>query len=54
MHVPVDLGSWVRVTHEIHEHRFPTNNDDSTVVYNTPQFTTQGIKSNKITANIQQ
>ena len=26
-----DVNSWVRVTHEIHEHQSPTKNNDSTV-----------------------
>ena len=30
-HVREDVDSWARVIHEIHEHWFPTNNDDSTV-----------------------
>ena len=25
------VNSWVRMTHEIHEHQSPTNNNDSTV-----------------------
>ena len=30
-----DANSWVRVTHEIHEHLTPTNNDDSTIFVET-------------------
>ena len=30
-HVRGDVSSWIRVTHKIHEHWSPMNNDDSTV-----------------------
>ena len=30
--VRVDVNSWVRVSHKIHKHWSPTNNEDSTVI----------------------
>ena len=32
LNVRGDANSWVTLTHEIHDHQTPTNNDDSTVV----------------------